>query len=124
MASRIGDALRLERGPQIAELLPQPRDRVALRVERVLRVGAGRRGALLSLELRLQAGARRGRFRFGGGDAREIQDQMLERRLLIRLRERGFERRQPHIERGTQTVELALRGVDERAADGVRRLAG
>ena len=28
------------------------------------------------------------------------------------------------FERGTQTVELALRGVDERAADGVRRLAG
>ena len=78
---------------------------------------------LFLLQLHFERLALRGRHGLRGGDTREIEDEVLERTVRIRLGERRLERRQARIELGTEGVELALSGGGEVLSDrfGQRR---
>jgi hypothetical protein len=54
-----------------------------------------------------RGGARRRGLRFSGRDSGEIQDEALERRLGIGIRQGVLERGEPDVELGAQPVELA-----------------
>ena len=72
---------------------------------------------LFLLQLHFERLALRGRHRLRGGDAREIEDEVLERTVRIRLGERRLERRKARIELGPEGVELSLSGGGEVLSD-------
>src|SRR5204862_4492167 len=98
--------------PRLFELDPERLADGGFRLEGPPEVREGGRPLFLQ-QLDLERLALRGGHGLRGGDAREIEDEILERTVRIRLGERRLERRKARIELGTEGVELSLSGGGE-----------
>ncbi len=88
------------------ELVPQLRGDGALLFERGQCFGRLTRNRSLGLRLGVETGLGRSRLRLLGRDARQIQDEPLERLAAGRIGEHRFEHRQANLNRGSEGVEL------------------
>ena len=82
--------------------------------EFALRLGDRDACILLRLQLRLEGRPHGRRLGFSRGDARQLDDEPLQRRRRIRLGQRGFERGEARLELGAQGGELATSVCRER----------
>ncbi len=83
----------------------------------VLRLGDRDACILLRLQLRLERRPHRRRFGFSCGDARQVDDEPLQRRRRVGLGQGGFERGEARLELGAQGFELAPGVCRERLPD-------
>ena len=103
-------SLTRQRGLRLFQLAAQRGCGSTLRLDRRPALGANRRKTPLSFPLRIEVRLSRRRVRFLGGKPGEIEDDLFERAMLIRIRQGRFERREPRIEQAAQRVEPRWRG--------------
>jgi hypothetical protein len=75
----------------------------------------------VSVQLRLERRPHGGRFGLRGGDAGQIEDQILQRCVLFRMSQCVFKRGQACIKRCAQGVQLALGRVRQIASERIKR---